>query len=82
MGTILGLPTERRQEIWGVLVLSLTSLLFLALSTDGYQGENHRSLSEIAAAPNALGQPGAVVAGFLYMLLGFAAHVLYFLTCV
>lgn len=82
MGTILGLPTERRQEIWGVLVLSLTSLLFLALSTDGYQGENHRSLSDIAAAPNALGQPGAVVAGFLYILLGFAAHVLYFLTCV
>jgi len=82
MGTILGLPSERRQEIWGVLILSLTSLLFLALSTDGYQGASHRPWTEIASAPNALGQPGAVLAGCLSILLGYSAHVLYFLTCV
>lgn len=61
-------------------MLALTSLLFLALATDGYQGDNHRSITHMNEVPNALGSPGAILAGFMYMLVGHAAHVLYFLT--
>lgn len=75
------MPPERRYEILGVLMLAVTSLLFLALATDGYQGDSRRPLSGMTEVPNALGAPGASVAGFLYILVGQAAHVIYFLTC-
>lgn len=76
------LSPERKYEILGVLVLALTTFLFLALVTDGYQGDSRRSLSDLGSAPNALGAFGAFVAGTLYVFVGQAAHVLYFLTCV
>ncbi len=76
------LQPERRLEILGVLMLALTAALFIALVTDGHQGQIRRPLEELAKVPNALGAPGAVTAGFLYILVGHAAHVIYFLTCV
>lgn len=76
------LSAERKYEICGVLILGATFLLFLALATDGYQGENRRPITALGDIPNALGEPGAAVAGFLYILLGHGAHVLYVLTFV
>ncbi len=74
--------SDRRREILGFLMLAFTTLLFLALVTDSYQGESRRPISSIAEAPNALGMAGAVVAGLLGVLVGPSAHVLYFITCV
>lgn len=78
MAVVTKFPSERKYEIWGVLMLALTSLLFLALVTDGYQGDSRRSITSLDVS-NALGKPGAAVAGFLYILLGQAAHVIYLL---
>jgi len=75
-------PPDRRREISGFLMLALTTLLFLALITDDYQGAAQRSLEGMAAVPNRLGVAGAVVTGVSSILVGPASHVLYFLTCV
>ncbi|MBN2307971.1 MAG: DNA translocase FtsK 4TM domain-containing protein, partial [Candidatus Hydrogenedentes bacterium] len=64
----------------GVCVLGLTMLLFLALVTDGYQGRIRRPLDGMSEVDNLLGWPGAMVAGFLCMLLGGAAHAVYCIT--
>ncbi len=71
------IPAGRRSEILGVLVLALTILLFLALVTDGDQGAVSRHIDGLENTPNALGMPGAVVAGVLTLLFGYAAHVTY-----
>ncbi|MBI4559764.1 MAG: DNA translocase FtsK [Candidatus Hydrogenedentes bacterium] len=71
---------ERHREIAGVVMLALTTFLFLALVTDGYQGDIRRPLDGVSEVPNALGRPGAAVAGFLLFVVGQGAHVLYFLT--
>ena len=73
MGLLEKLSSERKCEIAGVCLLALTALLFLALATDGYQGQTTRSVSDIGAG-------GSVVAGLLYILVGKAAHILYLLT--
>lgn len=57
----------------GVCLLAFTALLFLALATDGYQGQTTRSVSDIGAG-------GSIVAGLLYILIGRAAHIIYLLT--
>ncbi|MBI5094781.1 MAG: DNA translocase FtsK [Candidatus Hydrogenedentes bacterium] len=72
----------RRRGV-GALMLVFTITLFLALVTDGYQGDVHRPLSpikELARVPNLLSMPGAIIAGLMYMLLGQGSHVVYFLT--
>ncbi|MDQ1256014.1 MAG: segregation ATPase FtsK/SpoIIIE, family, partial [Candidatus Hydrogenedentes bacterium] len=71
-----------RREIMGVVMLALTTLLFLALITDGYEGESRRSLTGIMEVPNFLRSGGALIAGLLSVFLGPASHALYFLTCV
>ncbi len=71
------LPAERKREIAGVLVFGLTLLLFMALATDGYRGEIRRPIDGMGEVANALGTPGAVLAGILSILLGASAHVLY-----
>lgn len=76
------IPRDRRSEILGVLLLALASILFLALVTDGYQGDTRRPIDGVAEVPNGLGWPGAIVAGILTMIVGHAAHVLYFLVAV
>ena len=71
------IPTERRSEILGVLILALAIVLFLALVTDGDQGAVSRHIDGLENTPNALGMPGAVIAGVLTLLFGYAAHVSY-----
>ncbi len=70
----------RKREVFGLILICITILLFLALATDGYQSDIRRPLDEMSQVPNALGKPGALLAGFLTLLLGGGAHVLYFLT--
>lgn len=84
MGTsVTGLPRDRRCEIIGVVMLGLAGFLFLALATDGYQGSSSRPMPDVVEqAHNALGPPGAWLAGVLTILLGRAAHVLYLLLVV
>lgn len=80
MGILAKIQTERRCEIVGVFILTITALLFLTLVTDEYRGENqNRSLTNLAEAYNVLGPPGAVVATIFAVLVGHAAHVLYVL---
>ena len=76
------IENERRFEILGVLMFALTLLLFLALVTDEEQNYSRRYLDGLSAAPNLLGKPGAIVSGVLAIVVGGAAHVLYFLTLV
>lgn len=71
------LPAERKREIAGVFVFGITLLLFLALATDGYRGEIRRPIDGMGDVANALGTPGAILAGVLSLLLGASAHVLY-----
>ncbi|MDK1020482.1 MAG: DNA translocase FtsK [Candidatus Hydrogenedentes bacterium] len=73
MGLLDKLPSERKCEIAGVCLLAFTAFLFLALATDGYQGQTTRSVSDIGAG-------GSVIAGLLYILIGKAAHIIYLLT--
>jgi DNA segregation ATPase FtsK/SpoIIIE, S-DNA-T family len=82
MGFLFRVGVERRREILSVILLAATTLLFLALVTDSLQGSSKRLMSDYSQYPNILGQPGAAVASFLYILLGQAAHVLYFLFAV
>lgn len=76
------LPSDRLKEIWGAIILAISVFIFLALATDGYQGENRRLFSQLADIPNTMGPAGAVLAGFLYILLGMSAHFTYSITCV
>ncbi len=62
------------------MILAITTLLFLALFTDGYEGQVRRPIDGMASVPNALGQPGAVVAGVLFLCFGRAAHLIYCIT--
>jgi len=71
------IPAERRSEILGVLILGLATFLFLALVADGDQGAVNRKLDDLKHTPNALGIPGAVVAGVLTIVFGYAGHVSY-----
>ena len=84
MSSVAKHQKDRWREIVGFGMLAFTTLLFLALVTDGYQGEPRRSLSvgDIAETSNALGVVGAFAAAVLSILTGPAAHVLYFVTCV
>src|SRR5690606_1264197 len=86
MSFLAELPRERRYELAGVAMLGLTAFLFIALATDGYQGSVNRPIPGMGpgaeAANNALGKPGFWVAGVLTILLGRAAHAVYFLTAV
>lgn len=73
------MPVERRCEIAGIILLALSILLFLALTTDGYQTDvgTSRYLDGMTETPNLLRRPGAITAGVLAILLGDAAHALY-----
>ncbi len=73
-------PRDRFCEILGASLLALTVFLFFALASNQYQGTV--ALDDLGAAFNLCGRPGAYTAGFLSVLLGYAAHVLYFMTCV
>jgi DNA segregation ATPase FtsK/SpoIIIE-like protein len=61
-------------------MLALSFFLFFALVSQNYQGIV--PLDDMGNAFNLCGKPGAYASGFLYILVGYAAHVLYFLTCV
>jgi S-DNA-T family DNA segregation ATPase FtsK/SpoIIIE len=74
------IPPERWCEILGVLLILLSALLFLALVTDGYEGQVQRPLDGFLTAPNTLGMPGAFTAFILTLPLGHAAHLLYGIT--
>lgn len=76
------MPPERKCEIWGVIILCLTTLLFLALVTDGYrtEGQTKRYLDGLTGVTNLLGTPGTVFATILAILVGDAAHMLYIVT--
>ena len=74
------LHEDRRREIAGVILLGATAFLFIALITDEYQGAARRTLTDLSGVHNALGGVGAVAAGLLYILLGHAAHIVYFIT--
>jgi S-DNA-T family DNA segregation ATPase FtsK/SpoIIIE len=82
MSHLFHVERERRCEILGAVMLALTTLVFLALVTDEYQGSARRSLEGLGQVPNLLSQPGAVFAGTVAILVGDAAHVIYFLTLV
>lgn len=82
MGGFVKISPERNREILGVVLLAFTALLFLALVTDGDQGRIRRALDDIPDLPNALGPPGAIVASYLYLLIGGGAHMIYCITCV
>lgn len=77
-----GFTEDRSCEILGVLLLCLTTVLFLALVTDGYAstGVGARPFDGMSSVPNLLGAPGAILAGILALLLGDARHVLYGVT--
>ena len=82
MSHLFHVERERRCEILGAVMLALTTLVFLALVTDEYQGSARRSLEGLGQVPNLLSRPGAVFAGTVAILVGDAAHVIYFLTLV
>ncbi len=82
MTDALKLAVQRRREIAGVLLLGLTTFLFLSLVTDKFQGSVNRPLEALGDVPNALGAPGSWTASLLYLLFGHAAHVVYCVTCV
>ena len=77
--------TGRHYEIFGVLMLALSTMLFLALITDPFQttasaGDGRRLISDLGEVHNVLGKPGAIVATIFYIVIGHASHVIYFLT--
>lgn len=73
------MPSERKREILGVIVLGLTALLFLAVVSDGFQTAEgaKRPIEGMSEVPNLLRGPGAYAAGFLAILIGDAAHIIY-----
>ncbi len=78
------LPAERWTEIIGWLIMAAAAFLCVALVTDGMLGSTQRPLSpfEMAEIPNLGGQVGAIVAGYLYVLFGYASHLLYLLVAI
>lgn len=58
----------------------MTFFLFFALASNQYEGSVQ--LDDLGSAFNLCGRPGAYTAGFLSVLLGYGAHVLYVMTCV
>jgi len=76
------LPAERSSDIIGLFILAFTIFLCLALITDGYLGSTRRPLEGLSTVPNLCGPVGAVTAGILYILFGYASHVLYVLTAI
>lgn len=83
MNVLSKLPRERMREVGGAFMLVVTFFLFFALVSDGYQGNiDQRPLEGMGDIYNLCGRPGALVAGLLYIFLGYASHVLYFITCV
>lgn len=72
MEMLSSLSEERKSEIKGVLLLAFSALLFMALATDAYQGDSNRSLTS-------LGTGGSFIVGLIYVTIGHAAHILYFL---
>jgi DNA segregation ATPase FtsK/SpoIIIE, S-DNA-T family len=79
MSVFAEISYERRCEILGAIMLGLTALLFLALVTDGYQGEVHRPIDGVPGELHVLGPIGAFAAKYLVILLGGASHVIYIL---
>jgi len=82
MGFATRLPSDRYREILGACLLAFTAFLFFALVSDGYHGDVQRPIDDATEVYNLFGAPGAAVAYVLYVLLGFASHIFYFLTCV
>jgi hypothetical protein len=78
------ISTERKCEIWGLIMVALTGFLLLSLLTDGFQAdpESGRPIDGMLSVPNMLGPPGAFVAGILAFLIGDASHVLYGITII
>lgn len=72
MDIFSSISDDRRSEIKGVLLLAVSALLFIALATDAYQGASNRSLTN-------LGSGGEFMVGLIYVTIGHAAHILYFL---
>ena len=82
MGSSPKLSVDRIREIVGVVFIAFTIFLFLALVSDGYDGDIRRPLDGIGESGHPLGWPGAWVTWFLTLLLGHGAHVIYCITCV
>ncbi len=82
MGSSPKLSADRIREIVGVVFIAFTIFLFLALVSDGYDGDIRRPLDGIGQSGHPLGWPGAWVAWFLTLLLGHGAHVIYCISCV
>lgn len=82
MGSPRKISVERMREVVGVLFIAFTIFLFLALVSDGYEGNIRRPMDGIGDTGHPLGWPGAWVAWFLTLLLGYGAHVIYCITCV
>jgi len=78
MNLLAKFPRDRGYEILGTGLLALTFFLFFALVSRDYQGII--ALDHMGEVFNLCGRPGAYVSGFLYVLLGNAAHLLYVLT--
>ena len=66
------LSDDRKYEISGVVLLAMASFLFLALATDSYQGDSNRSITD-------LGSGGSLLANVMYIMIGHAAHIVYFM---
>lgn len=79
LSTSNGWPRKRSLQFLGLIVLGMTTLLFVALITDGYhrQGDERRFIDGMTLVPNWLGRPGAAVAAILAIVAGDAAHVVY-----
>jgi S-DNA-T family DNA segregation ATPase FtsK/SpoIIIE len=71
-------PSPRRSEAFGLLLIGISSLLILALLTDGNRGFSERPMDSVSA--NRLGMPGAFAAQILTMCFGHASHALYCIT--
>ncbi|MFP6584275.1 MAG: DNA translocase FtsK [Candidatus Hydrogenedentota bacterium] len=72
MSTLSSISEERKSEIRGIIMLAVSAGLFLALATDSYQGNSNRPLTS-------LGTGGGFMVGMVYVAIGHAAHLLYFL---
>lgn len=72
MSTLSSISEERKSEIRGIIMLAVSAGLFLALATDSYQGNSNRPLTS-------LGSGGGFMVGMVYVAIGHAAHLLYFL---
>ncbi len=74
---------ERKGDLMGLLMLVITAILFMALSTDGFdvmESAGRPLGPDMFDVPNLLGKPGAFLAGILSVLVGDAAHLIYTIT--